>query len=246
MIFSIRVLKILIFDASVPAGSLRVALNALVRTGRTRFVTELLLVIYNRDRAELNMLCDKRFSFIQPLAPQTAKFHHPQIPAVSEAPNPSQPTYLLGSCQAHTAACSLALVGFFLNKGSKGVFFTCAQPCHACMYVYTSHIVFLSDLPLKRSSDSPEPEDVLWEQINPDLDAFRSIISNHFGSPCESHELLQPSAYARTFLYILQDGLHVVGRVILPARRTLKTEADVAAMDSIRGTSTLPWCSRLF
>ena len=114
------------------------------------------------------------------------------------------------------------------------------------MYVHTSHIALLSDLLLKKSSDSPEPEDILWEQINPDLDAFRTIISNHFGSPCQSQEPLQPGAYARTFLYILQDGLHVVGRVILPARRTLKTEAEIAAMDSIRGTCALLARSRLF
>src|SRR5258706_15305929 len=107
------------------------------------------------------------------------------------------------------------------------------------MYVYTSHIALLSDLLLKKSSDSPEPENILWEQINPALHALRSIIANHFGSPCQSQEPLQPGAYARAFLYILQDGLHVVGRVILPARRTLKTEAEIAAMDSIRGTCAL-------
>ena len=114
------------------------------------------------------------------------------------------------------------------------------------MYVYTSHIALPSDLLLKTSSDTPEPEDILWEQINPDLDAFRAIIANHFGTPCQSQEPLEPGAYARAFLYILQDGLHVVGRVILPARRTLKTEAEVAAMDSIRGTCALLGCSRLF
>ena len=108
------------------------------------------------------------------------------------------------------------------------------------MYVCTSH------LPLKKSSQSPEPEDILWEQINPDLDAFRTIIANHFGSPCKSQQPLQPGAYARTFLYILHDDLRVVGRVILPARRTLKTEAEVTAMDSIRGMCALLWPSRLF
>ena|SRR5258706_6303498 len=111
------------------------------------------------------------------------------------------------------------------------------------MYVYTSPIALLSDLLLKKSSDSPEPEDTLWEQINPDLDA---IIANHFGTPCQSQEPLQPGAYARTFLYILQDGLHIVGRVILPARRTLKTEAEIAAMDTIRGTCALLGRSRFF
>ena len=117
------------------------------------------------------------------------------------------------------------------------------------MYVYKSLIAFIStvsDFLIKGSTDSPEPEDILWEQINPNLDAFRAIISNHFGSPCQSQQPLQPGAYARAFLYVLQDGLQVVGRVILPARRTLKTEAEVAAMDSIRGTCVLLARSRLF
>src|SRR5258706_14941491 len=114
------------------------------------------------------------------------------------------------------------------------------------MYVYTSHIALLSDLPLKKSSHSPEPEDILWEQINPNLGALRAIIANHFGSPCQSQDPLQPGVYARAFLYILQDGLHVVGRVILPARRTLKTEAEIASMDSIRGMCALLGYSRLF
>ena len=52
MILSIRVLKILIFKVFVPAGSLKDALNALVRTGRTRIVTELFLIIYDRDRSK--------------------------------------------------------------------------------------------------------------------------------------------------------------------------------------------------
>ena len=97
----------------------------------------------------------------------------------------------------------------------------------------------LSDLLLKKSSDSPASEDILWEQINPDLDALLPIIVNHFGSPCQSKEPLQQGAYARAFLYILQDGLHVVARVSLPVRRTLKTEAEVAAMDAIRGMRAL-------
>ncbi len=114
------------------------------------------------------------------------------------------------------------------------------------MYVYNSHIALLSDLLLKKPGHSPKPKDILWEQINPDLDALRAIVANHFGSPCQSQEPLQPGAYARTFLYILQDGLHVVGRVILPARRTLKTEAEIASMDSIRGMCALLGYSRLF
>ena len=60
---------------------------------------------------------------------------------------------------------------------------TWTQPCRASMYVYTSHIVFLSDLLLKKSSDSPDPEDVLWERLNPNLDAFRTIIPTTLDIP---------------------------------------------------------------
>ena len=85
---------------------------------------------------------------------------------------------------------------------------------HPCMYVF---IALLSGRLFKKSSDSAEPEDILWEQINPNLDALLPIIANHFGSPCWSQEPLQHGSYARAFLYILQDGLHVLARVILPA-----------------------------
>ena len=137
------------------------------------------------------------------------------------------------------------------QKRRRGILCTQLQPrLDPTMHVHVRlyyHIALLPNLLLKGSntSDSPEPEDILWEEINPNLDAFRTIISNHFGSPCQSQESLHPGAYARTFLYILQDGLHVVGRVILPARRTLKTEAEIAAMDSIRGTCALLAHSRL-
>ena len=57
--------------------------------------------------------------------------------------------------------------------------------------------------------------------------------------PCKSQEPLQHGAYAHAFLYILQDGLHVIARVILLTRRILKTKAEVAAMDAIRGTQAL-------
>ena len=42
-------------------------------------------------------------------------------------------------------------------------------------------------------------------------------------------------AYARAFLYTLDSGLKVVARVILPVRETIKTEAEVSAMDTVRG-----------
>jgi len=49
------------------------------------------------------------------------------------------------------------------------------------------------------SSESPEPEDILWDEINPDLDAFRTIISNHFGSPKIHSNLAHMLAHSSTF-----------------------------------------------
>ncbi|KAL0958432.1 hypothetical protein HGRIS_000574 [Hohenbuehelia grisea] len=90
------------------------------------------------------------------------------------------------------------------------------------------------------SADSLEPEDILWEQTNPDLGAYRAIIEGHFGSPCTKQEPLEPGAYSRVFLYTMQDGLKIVGKVVLPARRTIKTEAEVAAMDTMRAHTSIP------
>ena len=124
---------------------------------------------------------------------------------------------------------------------------TWIQPClRASIYVYTSHIAFTYTISDFLIMILLSPRTSSGSKSTPNLDAFRTIISNHFGSPCESQQPLQPGAYARTFLYVLQDGLQIVGRVILPARRTLKNEAEVAAMDSIRGTCALPWRSPLF
>ena len=105
---------------------------------------------------------------------------------------------------------------------------------HARMYVYIPHIAFLSHLLLEKSSDSPEPEDILWEQINLDLDVLLFIIANQFGPPCQSQDPLQHGAYARAFLYILQDGPQVVARVILPAPRTSKSRQRMGASRSMR------------
>jgi hypothetical protein len=80
-----------------------------------------------------------------------------------------------------------------------------------------------------------EPEDILWDKTDPDLEALRSIISAHFNSPCRSQEPLNHGAYARAFLYTLQNDIQLVARVILPVRETIKTEAEIAAMDMARG-----------
>jgi hypothetical protein len=88
---------------------------------------------------------------------------------------------------------------------------------------------------LQHTTNSPEPEDILWDKTNPDLEELRSIIGVHFNSPCRSQEPLNHGAYARVFLYTLQNDIQLVARVILPVRETIKTEAEIAAMDMARG-----------
>jgi hypothetical protein len=46
-------------------------------------------------------------------------------------------------------------------------------------------------------------------------------------------------SYARVSLFTLEDDQKVVGRVVLPVRETVKTEAEVAAMELVRGTVPL-------
>jgi hypothetical protein len=43
-------------------------------------------------------------------------------------------------------------------------------------------------------------------------------------------------AYARVYLFTLEDDQKVVGRVVLPVRESVRTEAEVAAMELLRGT----------
>ena len=86
-----------------------------------------------------------------------------------------------------------------------------------------------------KTGSTPEPEDILWDKTDPDLEALKSIIGTHFNSPCRSQEPLNHGAYARAFLYTLQNDIQLVARVILPVRETIKTETEIAAMDMARG-----------
>jgi hypothetical protein len=75
----------------------------------------------------------------------------------------------------------------------------------------------------------------LWDEINPDLEELDRIIFDHFKSSHRSKEPLNHGAYARVFHYTLENGFQLVARVILPARETTKTEAEVSAMEMVRG-----------
>jgi hypothetical protein len=47
---------------------------------------------------------------------------------------------------------------------------------------------------------------------------------------------LNHGAYARAFHYTLENGFQLVARVILPARKTIKTEAEISTMEMVRCT----------
>ena len=46
---------------------------------------------------------------------------------------------------------------------------------------------------------------------------------------------MDDGAYARVFLFSLENDMQVVARVILPVRESLKTEAEVVTMEVVRG-----------
>jgi hypothetical protein len=78
-------------------------------------------------------------------------------------------------------------------------------------------------------------EDELWNETNPDIEALKGIIKDHFNSSCQTEEPMKHGAYARVFLYTLQNGLQVIARVTLPVRKGIKTESEIGAMDMVRG-----------
>ena len=66
---------------------------------------------------------------------------------------------------------------------------------------------------------------------------MKDIIVSHFKCSCDDLTLLSDDgAYARVYTTSLETGQELVVRLVLPVRRGLKTEAEVAAMDCIRCT----------
>lgn len=82
-----------------------------------------------------------------------------------------------------------------------------------------------------------------WPDVEPKLPCLKDIISAHFGCPCEDLNLLGDGAYAHVYSTKLQTGLELAIRIVLPVRESLKTEAEVATMTSMRGQFVLP-CTR--
>jgi hypothetical protein len=86
------------------------------------------------------------------------------------------------------------------------------------------------------ASHSVPADESLWQTTNANLGALQEIVSAHFRLPCRHHALMDSGAYAHVFLFTLESDQKVVGRVVLPVRETVKTEAEVAAMELVRGT----------
>ena len=81
------------------------------------------------------------------------------------------------------------------------------------------------------------PGEHLWQSANADIAALQTIISTHFHAQCRGFEPLNSGSFARVFLFSLENNIQVVGRVVLPVRESFKTEAEVAAMELVRGTA---------
>ena len=70
---------------------------------------------------------------------------------------------------------------------------------------------------------------------NVDMATLQQIVCAHFHSECLCHTHMDDGAYARVFLFSLENSMQVVARVILPVRESLKTEAEVVTMEVVRG-----------
>lgn len=85
--------------------------------------------------------------------------------------------------------------------------------------------------------DSEELHDTFWPDVERRIPALKDIIAAHFGCSCGDLSLLDGGAYARAYVTSLETGHKLVARVVLPVRKTMKTEAEVATMDCVRGES---------
>ena len=90
---------------------------------------------------------------------------------------------------------------------------------------------------LLSNGSSPEPDELLRQSADVDIAALQTIVSTCFHTQCRGFEplTLDAGSYARAFLFSLENGIQVVGRVMLPVRESIKTEAEVAAIELVRG-----------
>ena len=75
----------------------------------------------------------------------------------------------------------------------------------------------------------------LWQAANVDMKAMEIIISSHFRTAHIHHASMDDGTFARVFLFTLENGMQVIARILLPVRESVKKEAEVAAMELVRG-----------
>lgn len=83
--------------------------------------------------------------------------------------------------------------------------------------------------------NAAELKDVVWPTVEAGLHRMKTIITEHFKVSCGDLEFLDEGAYARVYKGTLASGLELAVRMVLPVRKGVKTEAEVATMDAIRG-----------
>lgn len=81
-----------------------------------------------------------------------------------------------------------------------------------------------------------ELADDFWPELETKLPKLRAIIADHFGSACATFDLIGEGAYARVYGVTLQSGVRLAARIGLPVRPGVKTEAEVATMEFVRGS----------
>ena len=64
---------------------------------------------------------------------------------------------------------------------------------------------------------------------------------HHFHVPVCHYSLMNTDSYAQVYLFTLENNFQAVGRVVLPVRERVKTEAEVAAMELVL-CKPLPQC----
>lgn len=91
-------------------------------------------------------------------------------------------------------------------------------------------------------------EALFWPEIEPRLPLLQAIVTNHFGCQCGEFERPEDEDghWARLYHAALEDGRKLLIQIPLPSRNVLRTEAMVAAMDSIRGTCLSPSVQKMW
>ena len=162
-------------------------------------------------------------------------------PLVTHSPSGRTPSPEVDDSET-TQIIDLTIEGNFRWTASRSLHFganLCRANADETIPRSLSHrtkITFPSYTTMVNHSHNSLDDERLWKAANPNLTALQDIISAHFRLPCCHYAPLGGGAYARIFLFTLEDGQQVVGRIVLPVRETVKTEAEVASMVYVRGT----------